>query len=288
MKNVFYLETSSIRYFIHKLSLPFFQLNCFTSALTIIELITNLEQDFEVRRRCLAGLIYNGIRIDWSLPEAVMCEAFPLIQIEEFRTKDLRRICFLIIGSATYGEFLIRERQEKLSHTSWYFKENDRLNNLTFTDASKFSIKEITNFLNDDNSHRIIPVEEPIEIQRRDDFLKLHEKYQEVNEGLTLLALSESYAIGLKASDMDSTSEKIYNSYNGKVKYYITAYTYYNINKMARGNESNVNDRVDLQHFLYLRKYKNIIMVSNDKLIKNICELFWPRQFIVPEKLPIA
>jgi hypothetical protein len=279
-----YLETSSVRYLAKHLDDPLIKAECFTSLLTLLELITELKHDFDIRKNCVKKLMEN-ISIDWQFPETIMSDAFPLIKSQEFRTWDFQLLCALLTQTNSYDEFISEAEKLNLTHNLNYFVETDAYHANNFVKASLNVIRETTQLLKKEEGSRSIPFDEPLVIDKRSDFYKVHEDYLEFNEGWTLQSLSEMYAQQLKREDPEKAAEELYNCYNGKVEYYIKAFSYYGISKIAQGNESNINDRLDLEHFLYLRNNPDIKIVSCDKLIQRICKVFWPEKWIHPKEL---
>lgn len=279
-----YLETSAIRYLYARLDKLKSHDDCFTSALTLLELITNLQNDFSIRKNCVKKIMEN-ISIDWQFPEAIVAEAFPLIKSEEFRTLDFQLLCTMLTKTDSYEEFIKESEKLKLTHDINYFVETDKFHAANFVKASVDIVEETKELLQKEENSRIIPFESPLVINKRKDFNKLHEDYPEFNIGWTLQSFCEMYAQQLQPDNAVEVAEKLYYSYNNNIDYYITAYSYYNISKIAKGNVSSVNDRIDLEHFLYLRNNPEIRIVSNDKLIRSICETIWTEKCINPEAL---
>lgn len=277
----FYLETSAVRFLGNKLDKPFIKAKCFTSSLVILELLTGLERDFNIRKKCISEIITNNIAVDWVFPDAIKAKAFSCEISNDFRIRDLQKLFILLPLTSSNDEYQKRAKQLHLEFDLDYFKEADRFYNDNFVKGSVDVIQEVPDLLKLEVEQRTIPLDkQQLIIDSRVDYYKLHDDYREWNEGLTILTFCDHYA-----KDDEEKAKSIYDSYRDGISYYVTAYSYYNILKISKGNISSENDRSDLEHFLYLRNRPDIGIVSNDKLICDICKKFWEGQYIKPEEL---
>jgi len=71
---------------------------------------------------------------------------------------------------------------------------------------------------------------------------------------------------------------ELYLSYDGSLSYYLAALAYYQENRLVYSKIPAHNDFLDLEHFVYLRSSRSVRMVSDDKLIGDICHALWPRK----------
>lgn len=276
-----YLETNAVRFLCNKLELPFIKTKCFTSSLTVLELLTGLERDFRIRKKCVSEVLKHNIAIDWMFPDTIKAKAFSCYKDEDLRVKDLQKLFVLLPLTNSFDEYKERASKLYLEFDLNYFMEADRFYNKNFVKGSIDIIQEVPALLEREVEERTIPLDkQKLIIDTRADFFKLHGEHRVFNEGLTILTLCDHYA-----DNDEEKAERIYNSYRGGISYYITAYSYYNILKISKGNISSENDRADLEHFLYLRNRPEIAIVSNDKLIRSICETFWPEKCINPAAL---
>ena len=73
-------------------------------------------------------------------------------------------------------------------------------------------------------------------------------------------------------------------SYNGSLKWYLGAAAYIQAKDLLCGGTPAANDFFDISHFLYIHNEYDV-MVSNDKLMKEVFETMWPTQHITVRKL---
>jgi len=279
-----YLETSVIRSLTKHLDNSYIKDRCFTSTLTLLELITDLKNDFYIRRNCVDKIIAN-ITVDWQFPEAIVADAFPLLKGSENREFDFQILCNMLRNSKSYNDYINEIEALDLKYDLTYFIEADKYHANNFVKASVGIINDTNKLMEKGLDSRTLDLDEPLIINRRKDYFTLHNEYRKYNEAWTIEALCDMYVKGLKLDETEKAAERLYDSYNGKIDFYVIAYSYYNISKISRGNVSSINDRTDLEHFLYLRNDSDLKISSNDKLIRSICNECWADKYISLETL---
>lgn len=129
----YYLDTVSIR----KFSKELFTLKdiCYTSALCVFELISGLNQrEFLIRKKALQNLFDSKIMIIWELPEAMKTFAFPIVEITETRVLGLQKLCFHLVNSDSFENFIFKSKDEKYNLD--FFNHLDNVYSTGFLNAT--------------------------------------------------------------------------------------------------------------------------------------------------------
>lgn len=283
--NTFYLETSSLRRLSSYLKLEKIKLFCFTSSLALIELLSGItENNFITRRNIISNILASRIKIDWAFPEEIISSGFPVLKGEETRLLSLKYLLEIILISTEYQEFIELCTKNNIRYDYNYFKKFDIFGSKRFIESTIEGNIKIKECLEESNPIDL-KISEDDSDNIKEDFWKVFKaKYNNINISATLLSLSRGYAQkivdrceGLNISDVE---HDLYNSYNGKIDYYIEAFSFYSLEKISKYEQPARNDFQDLAHFLYLRNIINVAMVSDDKLIENICNTLWQNKHI--------
>ena len=262
----YYLETNSLR----KLNNKLFEIQekCYTSALSIFELISGIsQQQFEIRKKVISNSILSELHINWDFPEKIKIDSFPNLEIEEQRVDDLKQLCDFLINSNDLQEFI------KFS--------NDLTHNLDFFNSldSKYSKDFISATESGNNVLKSIYTSKKIENGKffekfAKEFVKSLPKTTELNKSLTLTGLVNGIADSLETTSGKNTinRDKLFYAYNGNINIFIEAFSLFSGIKSAELNTPAKNDFIDLHHLLYLGNNSNNIIVTDDKLLLKITE----------------
>lgn len=115
---MYYLETNSLISLKNKLQQPVISSRCYTSSLSIVEILKYLnKRSFYVKRNLLLALKESTISIDWDLPSYKSFSAFPAVRNHGDKSDELKTIHALILNSESYEEFLKKQKQAKIQTT---------------------------------------------------------------------------------------------------------------------------------------------------------------------------
>lgn len=279
---MYYLETSSLRQLINKLDKIILK-QCFTSVLSIIELISGIidESEYQKRKNILQNIINKKIFIDFNFPDDIILKAFPKISFEEFRLNDLNCICKLILISNSLSDYYIKEKEiTNLKYKLDYFIGYDKRYNSTFISSTINGNKYINELFETKPISSLVFSDEEKKLSKKEILNLWQNKYKDINIACTLIAIVKGYGKKNIYNNIDDSYYKqeqdIALSYNGSISFYIEIFSYYTMNKLIKSDQPKKNDIFDLQHFLYLRSNENIKIVSDDNLFYNICNELYP------------
>ena len=105
----------------------------------------------------------------------------------------------------------------------------------------------------------------------------LQQSLREQRTSSILMALCYGLASHFFPAIAQEKTRELYLSYDGALRYYLMALSYYQENRLVYSKVPAHNDFLDLEHFVYLRRSRSVRMVSDDKLICDICHALWPR-----------
>jgi len=279
----YYLETNALR----SLSKDFYKseniTNCFTSGLSIVELISGLnENEYYIRRKVLCNLINSNIDIDWELPDGIIGSAFPVISGIEYRIDDLKKICQIIIETQIY-DIAYKKIQDNTKYNLKYFSELDKVIPKIFIEATITGNIEISKVLSENKLEELKLSEDDL-VENNLDLLNLYNtKHFNINYSIMINSIARRFARMIYPDDevkQKIVETDIYNSYNHSIDHYIVAYSYYTIEKIKYKAIPAKNDIFDLQHLLYLKSYEDHKIVTNDNLLVKLCRHLFPGYLI--------
>ena len=268
-----YLETSSLRFLGRRIiNIP----NVFTSFLSLFELISGLtDEDFSQRKSIIRYVLDSKMPIDWDSPEALYASAFPVFPVisqEELRTNSMRSIFEMILSSSNSRE--VKEKSRHLEFDLEYFQKYDSIYSTRFLIAGEKGIQETKQIASIDPAQKNI-------------LDNLNTSLWNFNYASTLYAIAKgcASAIGDDNGNKEDIIKDIYNSYNGKIDFYVAAFSYYSANQLSLSQFSGKNDAFDIMHFLYLRNDPTVVIVSNDRLISKISMKIFQNNFKTPDEI---
>jgi hypothetical protein len=259
----YYLETNALR----QLSANLSQLtsNCFTSGLSILELISGInEREFNLRKKVISNLFNSRIPIIWDLPEKVTARSFTEIDFIDYRTDGLKLICKTLIESDNLETLSQKIKNEKYDLA--FFRNLDQHYSERFIKATSDGNNNLNKVLEKTKTKPYGEFTFPV----AKSFVDTLPENENLNESITLFAITENLVDGIEldkgTQDIDRT--KIYDSYNGNINIFIKVFSNYTANKGKLRNIPAKNDFIDLHHLMYLGNNVGIAIVTNDKMLK--------------------
>lgn len=259
---MYYLDTVTIR----KLSkeLPQLKHNCFTSALSIFELISGIsEKEFYIRKQVLKNLFDSQVPIIWELPEAMKAYAFPIIEIKESRVLGLKKICFELLRSESLETLILNTRNEIYNVS--FFNQLDGIYSRGFIESTikgNDTLKKIYNAEREKNGELFENFSK--------NFVKSLQSNEEMNNFITLQAIASYLSDFASKSNDIVTQEELVKSYNNGINTFIKAFSLFTAQKSAELGNPAKNDFVDLHHLLYLGNNPNYYIITDDKMVIKI------------------
>ncbi|WP_136668892.1 hypothetical protein [Flavobacterium sp. H122] len=103
----YYLETNSLRSLNRELNL--LSNNCFTSGLSIFELISDItksEKEFNIRKSVISNVLKSKIEINWDSQKTIKAKAFKGIKFKDSEMEGLKELTFNLIECNNPTDFL--------------------------------------------------------------------------------------------------------------------------------------------------------------------------------------
>ncbi len=275
---IFYLETSALRRLASHLQDISYAKNAFTSCLAVFELLSGIDQNnYSSRRNILSKVSQSKLRIDWDMPPDKVCSAFTPKQSGGLYADEIKKILHAVLESETL------EQADQSCKKAGY---GVAITGLRFMDdtLSKDHIQEygegIRRFRGDwsfrtaDTLYRFTHGE----LRDKTDLpYELRQSFRKTRTSSVLTALCYGLASHFFPTVVREKTLELYLSYDGSLNYYLEAASYYQEDRLVYSKLPAHNDFLDLEHFIYLRSSRSVRMVSDDKLISDICRALWPR-----------
>ena len=256
--NIHYLETNAIRVLANKLiSQPYLD-SCFTSILSICELLSGItdETSFARRKGIIRKVYFSKIPADLDMPETKMLKAYSI----PYETKLNDKIILLgalCIAAKSYQEYLSVIQKSELLEYWDFLKKYDENCDSKFKESFKSRQESF-----DYSDPHMIP-----------DF---RNKWGSLNNNKGLRArilndlivyFAESFLKpGSALPIKDKSLKDFVSSYDHSLDIYFMCIGYFSGTKIVFKNAPSRNDYFDLCHLMYLRNNSNII-VSNDRML---------------------
>jgi hypothetical protein len=259
----YYLETNAL-YDIQKISqsqLP----HCFTSILSLSELLNGLTQENYLRRKnILKKVLDSGIRINWTMPVLMIFFSF-----------NVSKYFMLKYGTAAKVQKLLKNIQESNDFEDFITRDVTSLRLNLKKLEEDWALGYVSAAIMGREVMRLENVfsTEPIVVNDRTyamDTLKDLRTFlltefgvarQQTIRGQAAILWRESVI-----RDCVASSAEIVDSYNGFVDHFIDASTRKQINVFTRGDLPKLNDYTDLLHLVYLENIRDRFIVSNDRI----------------------
>lgn len=256
--NTYYLETNSIRVLASKLvSQPYLD-NCFTSILSICELLSGItdETSFNQRKGIVRKVYFSKIPADLDLPETKIFKAFGV----PYETKLSDKIILLgalCIAAKSYQEYLSVIQKSQLLEYWHFLKKYDENCDSKFKESFK-SRQE--NF--DYSDPNMIP-----DFRNKWDSLNSNKKLRlNILSDLIVYFAETFLKPGSALVAKDKSLKDLVSFYDHSLDIYFMCIGYFSGTKIVFKNAPSRNDYFDLCHLMYLKNNSNII-VSNDRLL---------------------
>jgi len=261
---MYYLETNSVRILSKKLHLPFYLKNCYTSLLTVCELLAGIKDEITFKqRKGIVRIIYSSrILCDNDLPETKRYKSYG-ITINNKTNEGIMLLGVLCITSTTYSELKREIAKNNLSeyweflkiydNVDGRFKESYRKRQDTFD----YSDPEMIN-----------------DFKKRWDYLKDDPELKKN----TLNDLIVYYAKTLLTDSVIDIGKRslqdLISNYDHSIDIYFLCTGYFTGTKLIFKNAPSRNDYIDIAHLMYLRNPDDKIITNDKMLIKMMKKLF--------------
>lgn len=266
---MYYLETNSIRIFNKRLSTPFFLSNCYTSILSVCELLGGIidETTFRERKGIIRMIYFSRILSDNDLPETKKYKAFGL-SVDSSVSDSIVLLGGLCIASESYLEF---QDQIPKHHLTEYWDFLKVYDNVDTKFKESYKMRQETFDYSDPNMAK--------DFNKRWDNL---DKNPDLKSSImTDLIIYFAKSI-LKEKIVNTEGKGLYNlvqSYDHSLDIFFLCIGYFTGTKLIFRNAPSRNDYLDMAHLMYLNNPESVI-VSNDKMIRNVLLKTNPNNFL--------
>ncbi len=280
---MYYLETSSLRKLAGFLQEERLIKKSFTSALSIIELISGMNPEkYRLRRKVLKKLHDSKLGIVLDLPKYIILSAFPAIeignQIEE--ENELKIVWEIIIETENIEDVNKRCKEKGILTNLDTIRNYDKTLSDSFRVGSDASLR---NFRRQFAHKQSKAIHDILGQTFKDKEGKALLKVFRMQSSLDIM--SYNLAVNLPGKNLHEKATTVYQSYTGGIDYFIEAFSYYAEKRMMNNQFPEKNDILDLAHFLYLRNNPTIKLVSDDNLIQELCSKLGPRKGLKTEDI---
>jgi len=274
----YYLETNAL-YSIEKI-LKVDNCSCFTSILSLFELVSGTKiENFNTRKNILNKIINSNISIDWEMPEKIVFDSFNAANDYEFndeRVDALKKLIDEILYSDSFDDFANSKQFNSQTYSFEYFKNLDFSWNKGFIDATIKGNRRIKSELRESNRGFVLNGV-VYELKDNKDLVNLFAYEPSLSRSVSIFAFCGM----IKNRGIDKSEQEIYESYNGLIDNYIEIISEFCDNKMIMHGAPATNDFSDLTHLVYLRNFRDVTIVSDDKIF----ERYLKANYISIEKL---
>jgi hypothetical protein len=269
---MYYLETSSLRRLTGELKNYQPCQNWFTSGLSISELLSGMSNENFIRRRnILRTILDSKLGIMWESPIEMIWSAFSALEYPAVWSRDLKSLAEIIKESPSLDDVAVKCQTANLTISLENLREVDVLS----TKIIRLIFSKGLDFMD-----KMVGLRAARSVYKKviSQFpCNLSEKLRQRSLFGCLIQIAEGIVSGFPNSSIDIS--QLLMSYTGSLQYYIEAVYYYTEHMIIESRTPDKNDCLDLSHFLYLQGNATTKMVSDDKLITNICADLWPRKY---------
>ncbi len=271
---MYYLETNSIRTLANKIIIkPNYLTNCFTSILSLCELLSGIIDDksFIQRKGILRKIYFSRISADMDMPETKMFKAYGISF--DSKINDIALLGALCIASKSFSGYLDVIQKYTLSKHWDFLKIYDDNGNNVFRESIIARCKVF-----DYSDKNLIS-----DFKNRWDNIKDDKDLKE--EILNELIVYHAESIMQMNSTADIKGKRIndvISSYDHSLDFYFLCSAYFLGSKIIFKDAPSKNDFFDLNHLMYLRCQTDII-ISNDTMLLKLMNKFYPNN-ILPTK----
>ena len=279
----FYLETNAI-YSVSKFLPADKKIShalCYSSFLTVFELLSGIKPvQYNKRRAALLKLLESGIKIDWTTPREILTKAFSVAGITDSLGNVVQKIADVVCKCSDYTE--AESTCNKMS-LPWGLEDIVGADKFMSLHDQKDRQKMTEKFKQDCSKKTIAELRDMV-FQKKDGKLLIDSHFQKKNEEDILRMQTEFITRNLPGPNTDIKYASVMQSYDGSLKWYLGAAAYIQAKDLICGGTPAADDFFDMSHFLYVRDDHDV-MVSDDKLMEEICNALWPAQHVTVKKL---
>jgi len=252
----------------------------------MFELLSGLsEEEYLLRKAVITNVLESSIPIDWDFPLDLLYKAFNFVDWASGYPAAVKKACEAVATSSRLEDVeteLISDK-ETLSlsdlraldyHLCSKQIEEFRVGRdafMEFVDAKE--ARKIYELINNKLFPEVTFPPQVVELFHRE-----HKRF-------TIFQLAYHIANELQLGDISNTALTVFRSYNNTLDYYFDVTTYFFENRVVYNREPRRNDVFDIAHFMYLKNSKSTKIVSDDKLVKEICLNLWPRKYVSVESI---
>jgi hypothetical protein len=266
---MYYLETNSIRIFNKKLSTPFYLSNCYTSILSICELLAGIkdENTFRERKGIISMIYFSKIFSDNDLPETKKYKAYG-ISINSKVNEGIVLLGALCVASESYQEFQEQIPKHLLTEY-WNFLEVYDNVDTKFKESYKMRQEAF-----DYSDPTMVS-----DFNKRWDNLDQNPELKSSILNDLIIYFAKNI---LEDNIVNINGKSLYNlvqSYDHSLDIFFLCIAYFTGTKMIFRNAPSRNDYLDMAHLMYLSNSKSVI-VSNDRMIRKVLMKINPNNFL--------
>lgn len=273
-----YLETNTVRSLARwiRRADTYSMGDSFTSFLVIFELLSGTtEEDFTLRRAVLSDILGSFLRVDWRSPITIMSESFDAVGLEDPLGKSLQLIADVYVQSATW-----KDTCAACTETGQRDVIDTLLNADTLLTLHSKADQEAKGrqFRQDINKKVRKHVREIILESDEEKYTEIKNHFRNKNYQWLLLDTAFTVASFLPGENLVDKSDRLLRTYNGSIDYFLKASAVTQAKNLLAGTQPGDNDYYDVSHFLYVNN--DVTIVSDDKLVRNVCGELWPSQIM--------
>ena len=265
---MYYLETNALRILSNRLTQSYILDKCYTSILSICEIISGIKDDqsFKQRQGIIKKVFLSNIKMDLDLPENKLPKAYG-ISIKNSLSEKIIELGNTLINSKSLVNFHANINNSQLIYCWSFVQIYDRMGDKHFKNSFKdrqdkfdysnpFMIQVFNNRWNN--------LSDDLELRKRilNDLIEYFTGF---------LLLPNPF---FKIADKDVQS--LQKAYNHLLDIFFLCIGYFTGTKIIFKNAPSKNDYFDLVHLMYLRGESDII-VSNDNMLIKLMKKLWPK-----------
>lgn len=258
---MYYLETNAIRILANKLTGQSYLDKCYTSILSVCELLSGIkdEDTFNLRKGIISKVYLSKIPSDLDMPETKMYKAYG-IQIDNGISDKVILLGFLCSSTKSYTEFIKRILHSNLTDYWEFLRKYDNSADIKFKESIKKRQKDF-----DYSDPNMIP-----NFNHRWNNLSDNQELKErILYDLIVYFAEEMLKPDSIIKVIDKSLKDLIQEYDHSLDLYFLCIGAFTGEKIIFRNAPSRNDYFDLSHLKYLRN-KSDIIVSNDLMLTKL------------------
>jgi hypothetical protein len=264
---MYYLETNAIRILSNKLKGQYYVDKCYTSVLSVCELLSGIkdEDTFNLRKGIISKVYLSKIPADLDMPETKMFKAYD-IHIDNTISDKIILLGFLCVTSKFYTEFLTIIKQSNLIDYWEFLKKYDKSADIKFKESLKNRQKDF-----DYSDPNLIP-----DFNQKWNNLSINNELKErILYDLIVYFAEEKLKPDSIIKVIDKSLKDLIREYDHSLDLYFLCIGAFTGEKIIFRNTPSRNDYFDLSHLMFLRN-KSDIIVSNDSMLTKLMRKISP------------